>query len=141
MTLSDEPERAAVGPAPTPVYMLTEDYFLPRRAQRAAAWELGVFDRCITFAPESDCRGVLHPLGSPMSLSQTCRALVPEPLAVVVARPRFAVPSPPRPTRGGKGFVPVNQHAGTLIAFATAPGQTASDIGQASGPYAKELTS
>jgi hypothetical protein len=41
--------------------------------------------------------------------------------------------------RGGKGFVPVNQHAGTLIAFATAPGQTASDIGRASGPYAKAL--
>ena len=41
--------------------------------------------------------------------------------------------------RGGKGFVPVNQHAGTLIAFATAPGQTASDIGRTSGPYARAL--
>ncbi len=41
--------------------------------------------------------------------------------------------------RGGKGFVAVNQQAGTLIAFATAPGQTASDIGARGGPYAKAL--
>lgn len=41
--------------------------------------------------------------------------------------------------RGAKGFVAVNQQAGTLIAFATAPGRTASDIGKGSGPYAKAL--
>ena len=42
-------------------------------------------------------------------------------------------------TRGGKGFVPVNKEAGVLYAFATKPGQTASDEGQGSGPYAKAL--
>ena len=41
--------------------------------------------------------------------------------------------------RGSKGFLPVNQQSGTLIAFATAPGQTTSDIGDQSGPYAKAL--
>jgi formylglycine-generating enzyme required for sulfatase activity len=41
--------------------------------------------------------------------------------------------------RGAKGFLPVNQQSGTLIAFATAPGQTASDLGATSGPYAKAL--
>ena len=44
-----------------------------------------------------------------------------------------------RGSRGAKGFVPVNQQAGTLIAFATAPGQTASDLGKGGGPYAKAL--
>ncbi|MEM9355405.1 MAG: caspase family protein [Pseudomonadota bacterium] len=44
-----------------------------------------------------------------------------------------------RGSRGAKGFVPVNQQAGTLIAFATAPGQTASDVGNGGGPYAKAL--
>jgi uncharacterized caspase-like protein len=38
--------------------------------------------------------------------------------------------------RGGKGFVPVGQQSGVLVAFATEPGKTASDIGQSSGPYA-----
>ena len=42
-------------------------------------------------------------------------------------------------SRGAKGFVAVNQQAGTLIAFATAPGKTASDLGDGSGPYAKAL--
>lgn len=41
--------------------------------------------------------------------------------------------------RGAKGFVAVNQQAGTLIAFATSPGRTASDLGDGSGPYAKAL--
>jgi formylglycine-generating enzyme required for sulfatase activity len=41
--------------------------------------------------------------------------------------------------RGAKGFLPVNQQSGTLIAFATAPGQTASDLGATSGPYARAL--
>ena len=31
--------------------------------------------------------------------------------------------------RGGKGFVPVGQQSGVLVAFATEPGKTASDIG------------
>lgn len=44
-----------------------------------------------------------------------------------------------RGARGSKGFVPVNQQAGVLIAFATAPGQTASDLGSGSGPYARAL--
>ncbi len=44
-----------------------------------------------------------------------------------------------RGSRGAKGFLPVNQQAGTLIAFATAPGQTASDVGEGGGPYAKAL--
>ncbi|MEM9357835.1 MAG: caspase family protein, partial [Pseudomonadota bacterium] len=44
-----------------------------------------------------------------------------------------------RGARGGKGFVPVNQQSGILIAFATAPKATASDIGRTSGPYAKAL--
>jgi len=42
-------------------------------------------------------------------------------------------------SRGGKGFLPVSQNSGTLIAFATAPGRTASDIGDIAGPYAKTL--
>ena len=41
--------------------------------------------------------------------------------------------------RGGKGFVPVRQQNGVLVAFAAEPGQTASDIGQGSGPYAAAL--
>lgn len=42
-------------------------------------------------------------------------------------------------SRGGKGFIPVTQQSGALIAFATAPGKTASDIGDGSGPYARAL--
>jgi uncharacterized caspase-like protein len=41
--------------------------------------------------------------------------------------------------RGGKGFVPVGQQSGALVAFATEPGKTASDIGRGSGPYAAAL--
>ena len=41
--------------------------------------------------------------------------------------------------RGGKGFVPVGQQSGVLVAFATEPGKTASDTGQGSGPYAAAL--
>jgi hypothetical protein len=41
--------------------------------------------------------------------------------------------------RGGKGFVPVGQQSGVLVAFAAEPGKTASDIGQGSGPYAVAL--
>jgi uncharacterized caspase-like protein len=51
-----------------------------------------------------------------------------------------------RLTRGGdkalgadKGFVPIEQTAGLLIAYATAPRQTASDSGDGGGPYAKAL--
>ena len=42
-------------------------------------------------------------------------------------------------SRGGKGFVPVGQQSGVLVAFSTEPGKTASDIGQSSGPYATAL--
>jgi formylglycine-generating enzyme required for sulfatase activity len=38
-----------------------------------------------------------------------------------------------------KGFVPVSQESGMLIAYATAEGELASDIGQGAGPYAKVL--
>jgi Caspase domain len=38
-----------------------------------------------------------------------------------------------------KGFVPVSDTAGLLIAYATAPRKTASDIGDGGGPYAKAL--
>jgi len=41
--------------------------------------------------------------------------------------------------RGGKGFVAVGQQSGVLVAFATEPGKTASDLGQGSGPYASAL--
>jgi len=41
--------------------------------------------------------------------------------------------------RGGKGFVPVGQQSGVLVAFAAEPGKTASDTGQGSGPYAAAL--
>jgi formylglycine-generating enzyme required for sulfatase activity len=41
--------------------------------------------------------------------------------------------------RGGKGFVPVGQQSGVLVAFATEPGKTASDIGLGGGPYAAAL--
>lgn len=43
------------------------------------------------------------------------------------------------PTKGGKGFVPVATKRGMLIAFSTDPGQTASDAGRTSGPYAEAL--
>src|SRR5262249_5884142 len=33
-------------------------------------------------------------------------------------------------SRGGKGFVPVDQQSGVLVAFAAEPGKTASDTGQ-----------
>jgi hypothetical protein len=35
--------------------------------------------------------------------------------------------------------VPVGQQSGVLVAFATEPGKTASDIGQGSRPYAAAL--
>ena len=38
-----------------------------------------------------------------------------------------------------KGFVPVQHSPGLLIAYATAPKQTASDVGEGGGPYAKVL--
>ena len=41
--------------------------------------------------------------------------------------------------RGGKGFVPVGQQSGVLVAFATEPGKTASDVGKDNGPYATAL--
>ncbi|MBI1385813.1 MAG: SUMF1/EgtB/PvdO family nonheme iron enzyme [Rhizobiales bacterium] len=44
-----------------------------------------------------------------------------------------------RGDRGGKGFLPVQQRSGALIAFAAAPGRTASDRGDGSGPYAAAL--
>ncbi len=45
-----------------------------------------------------------------------------------------------RGQRGTKGFVPVNdQRTGMVLAFATAAGDTASDEGQVSGPYAEAL--
>src|SRR6516162_2543910 len=42
--------------------------------------------------------------------------------------------------RGGKGFLPVGQQAGVLVAFSTEPGKTAEDAGAGSGPYAAALT-
>ena len=45
-----------------------------------------------------------------------------------------------RGQRGAKGFIPVNdQRTGVVVAFATAAGQTASDEGSTSGPYAAAL--
>ena len=38
-----------------------------------------------------------------------------------------------------KGFQPERQHPGMLIAYATAPGELASDVGTGAGPYAKAL--
>ena len=38
-----------------------------------------------------------------------------------------------------KGFVPVAQESGMLIAYATAEGELASDIGSGAGPYARAL--
>jgi hypothetical protein len=38
-----------------------------------------------------------------------------------------------------KGFVPVSQESGMLIAYATAEGELASDVGAEAGPYAKVL--
>jgi formylglycine-generating enzyme required for sulfatase activity/uncharacterized caspase-like protein len=38
-----------------------------------------------------------------------------------------------------KGFVPVTQENGMLIAYATAEGELASDVGAGAGPYAKAL--
>ena len=38
-----------------------------------------------------------------------------------------------------KGFQPERQHPGMLIAYATAPGELASDVGAGVGPYAKVL--
>ncbi len=40
---------------------------------------------------------------------------------------------------GSKGFVPLADTSGLLIAYATAPKQTASDAGTGGGPYAKVL--
>jgi uncharacterized caspase-like protein len=42
-------------------------------------------------------------------------------------------------SRGGKGFVAVDNRPGMLIAFATEPGHTASDTGKYGGPYANAL--
>jgi uncharacterized caspase-like protein len=38
-----------------------------------------------------------------------------------------------------KGFVPVAQENGMLIAYATAEGELATDVGAGAGPYAKAL--
>jgi uncharacterized caspase-like protein len=43
------------------------------------------------------------------------------------------------PLGAEKGFVPVPQTAGLLVAYSTAPKQTASDVGEGGGPYAKVL--
>ena len=43
------------------------------------------------------------------------------------------------PVRGGKGFVPIAERRGMLIAFSTDPGETATDEGAHSGPYAEAL--
>ncbi|MBV1695527.1 MAG: caspase family protein [Hyphomicrobiales bacterium] len=43
------------------------------------------------------------------------------------------------PLGAEKGFVPVPQTAGLLVAYSTAPKQTASDFGEGGGPYAKVL--
>jgi Caspase domain len=40
---------------------------------------------------------------------------------------------------GEKGFTPVSTVTGVMIAYATAPGRTASDVGQRAGPYASAL--
>ena len=40
-----------------------------------------------------------------------------------------------------KGLIPVSEHQGMFIAYATAPGHTASDRGEVSGPYAAALVS
>jgi formylglycine-generating enzyme required for sulfatase activity len=40
-----------------------------------------------------------------------------------------------------KGFIPLNDTSGLLIAYATAPRQSASDVGDEGGPYAKALAS
>jgi Caspase domain len=42
-------------------------------------------------------------------------------------------------SRGGKGFIPVGQQSGVLVAFATEPGKTATDSGLGSSPYAAAL--
>lgn len=42
-------------------------------------------------------------------------------------------------TVDGKAFVPIGQTGGIFVAYATAPGQTASDSGEGSGPYARIL--
>ena len=44
-----------------------------------------------------------------------------------------------RGSKGSKGFVPVQQRAGSLIAFATALGETAADGHERVGPYARAL--
>jgi uncharacterized caspase-like protein len=38
-----------------------------------------------------------------------------------------------------KGFVPIQQTSGLLLAYSTAPNRTASDVGDGAGPYAKIL--
>jgi formylglycine-generating enzyme required for sulfatase activity/uncharacterized caspase-like protein len=38
-----------------------------------------------------------------------------------------------------KGFVPIAYTPGVMVAYATAPGKTAADIGSSGGPYAKAL--
>lgn len=43
------------------------------------------------------------------------------------------------PTRGAKGFKAVRSRRGMLIAFSTDPGETATDRGENSGPYAAAL--
>ena len=42
-------------------------------------------------------------------------------------------------TRGVRGFAPISERPGMLIAFSTSPGNTASDEGRESGPYAEAL--
>src|SRR5262247_1929604 len=42
-------------------------------------------------------------------------------------------------SRGGKGFLPVGQQSGVLVAFATEPGKTTTDSGRGSSPYAAAL--
>ena len=56
-------------------------------------------------------------------------------------RNELQLPAPAAKNVGGpdKGFVPVAQTNGVLVAYATAPKQTASDVGEGSGPYARAL--
>jgi uncharacterized caspase-like protein len=54
-------------------------------------------------------------------------------------RNTLALADPQHKSVGQKGFEPVSVPGGMLIAFATAPGALASDVGSASGPYARIL--
>ena len=76
------------------------------------------------------------------SLVETLRAQAPAATHYVVfdaCRNELNLKAKGKKALSDKGFAPIAYSPGVLIAYATAPGKTATDVGSRGGPYAKAL--